>query len=58
MKKVLITKWIKGNTLYIKTKHKRASLRSYMVYVPYKAVKDYAGNNLVKTYTYKFKTKK
>ncbi|MDZ4210765.1 MAG: Ig-like domain repeat protein, partial [Methylotenera sp.] len=45
-KKVSISKWIKGNILYIKTKYKRASLRSYQVYVPYKAVKDFAGNNL------------
>jgi len=57
-KKVAITKWIKGNILYIKTKYKRASNRSYQVVIPYKAVKDYAGNNLVKTYTYKFKTRK
>ncbi|MDZ4172829.1 MAG: chitobiase/beta-hexosaminidase C-terminal domain-containing protein, partial [Methanobacteriaceae archaeon] len=57
-KKVSITKYIKGNILYIKTKYKRASLRSYQVYVPYKAVKDYAGNNLVKTFAYKFKTRR
>jgi hypothetical protein len=57
-KKVSITKYIKGNILYIKTKYKRASLRWFQVYVPYKAVKDFAGNNLVKTYTYKFKTKR
>jgi len=56
-KKVSITKWIKGNILYIKTNYKRASLRSYQVYVPYKAVKDFAGNNLVKTFAYKFKTR-
>ena len=57
-KKVAITKWIKGNILYIKTKYKRASTRSYQVVIPYRAVKDYAGNNLVKTYSYKFKTRK
>jgi hypothetical protein len=57
-KKVSITKWIKGNLLYIKTNYKRASLRIYQVYVPYKAVKDFAGNNLVKTFAYKFKTRR
>jgi hypothetical protein len=57
-KKVSITKYIKGNILYIKTKYKRASLRWFQVYVPYKAVKDYAGNNLARTYTYKFKTRR
>jgi hypothetical protein len=57
-KKVVISKWIKGNILYIKTNYKRASLRSYQVYVPYKAVKDFAGNNLVKTFAYKFKTRR
>jgi len=57
-KKVSITKWINGNILYIKTKYKRASLRSYQVYIPYKSVKDYAGNNLVRTYSYKFKTRR
>ena len=56
-KKVVITKWIKGNILYIKTRYKRPSLRWFQVYVPYKAVKDYAGNNLVRTYSYKFKTR-
>jgi len=57
-KKVSIRKWIKGNILYIKTKYKRPSLRWFRVYVPYKAVKDYAGNNLVKTFAYKFKTRR
>ncbi|PKL66731.1 MAG: hypothetical protein CVV28_10055 [Methanobacteriales archaeon HGW-Methanobacteriales-1] len=56
-KKVSITKYIKGNILYIKTKYKRPALRWFQVYMPYKSVKDYAGNNLVKTYTYKFKTR-
>ena len=57
-KKVSIRKWIKGNILYIKTRYKRPALRWFRVYVPYKAVKDYAGNNLVRTYTYKFKTRR
>ncbi len=57
-KKVSIIKYIKGNILYIKTRYKRPALRWFRVYVPYKAVKDYAGNNLVRTYTYKFKTRR
>ncbi|MDP1552998.1 MAG: chitobiase/beta-hexosaminidase C-terminal domain-containing protein [Methanobacteriaceae archaeon] len=57
-KKVSIRKWIKGNILYIKTRYKRPALRWFRVYVPYKAVKDYAGNNLARTYTYKFKTRR
>ena len=57
-KKVSISKWIKGNILYIKTKYKRPALRWFQVYVPYKAVKDFAGNNLVRTFAYKFKTRR
>jgi hypothetical protein len=57
-KKVSIRKWIKGNILYIKTRYKRPALRWFRAYIPYKAVKDYAGNNLARTYTYKFKTRR
>ncbi|PKL66485.1 MAG: hypothetical protein CVV28_10815 [Methanobacteriales archaeon HGW-Methanobacteriales-1] len=57
-KKVSISKYIRGNILYIKTRYKRPALRWFRVYVPYKAVKDFAGNNLVRTYTYKFKTRR
>ncbi len=55
-KTVLIKKWISGNTIYIKTIYKRSSYSYYKVYVPYKSVKDYAGNNLRTTYSFKFKT--
>ena len=56
-KKVSISKSITGNYLYIKT-HKRASYSYYTVYIPYSAVKDYAGNKLAKSYTFKFRTRK
>jgi autotransporter family porin len=56
--KVAITKWISGNTLYIKTNSKRLSYSYYTVYIPSSAVKDNAGNNLAKSYTFKFKTGK
>ena len=57
-KKVKITKkWISSNYLYIKIK-KRSSYSSYTVYIPSKAVQDYAGNKLAKKYTFKFKTGK
>jgi hypothetical protein len=56
-KKVSISKWIKGNILYIKTRYKRPALRWFQVYVPYKSVKDFAGNNLLRTFSYKFKTR-
>ena len=57
-KKVSIRKWISGRTLYIKTTSRMSALTGYMIYVPYKAVKDYAGNNLLTTCTRKFKTKR
>ncbi|MGB9978606.1 Ig-like domain-containing protein [Methanobacterium sp.] len=56
--KVSISKSITGNYLYIKTTHKRSSYSYYTVYIPYKAVKDYAGNKLAKSYTFKFRTQK
>ncbi|MGB9977946.1 PQQ-binding-like beta-propeller repeat protein [Methanobacterium sp.] len=56
-KTVSITKWIKGNTLYIKTNSKRSSYSYYTVYIPKSAVKDYAGNNFA-GYSFKFKTGK
>ncbi|MDO9045662.1 MAG: Ig-like domain-containing protein [Methanobacteriaceae archaeon] len=55
-KKVSIRKWISGRTLYIKTTSKRSAYRWYLIYVPYKAVKDYAGNNLPTSRIIKFKT--
>jgi autotransporter family porin len=57
-KKVSISKWIKGNTLYIKTTRKRLSYSYYTVYIPAYAVKDYTGNKLATRYTFKFKTGK
>ena len=56
-KKISISKSITGSYLYIKT-HKRASYSYYTVYIPYSAVKDYAGNKLAKSYTFKFRTRK
>ena len=51
-----ITKWASGNHIYIKTNSKRSSYSYYTVYIPASAVKDYASNNLVEGYTFKFKT--
>ncbi len=54
---VSISKWISGNTLYIKTKYKRLRYSYYTVYIPAAAIKDYAGN-LNRGYYFKFKTGK
>lgn len=54
-KLVPISKSISANTLYIKT-NQRSALTWYLVTIPFKAVKDYAGNNLKSTYTFRFKT--
>ncbi|PKL67474.1 MAG: hypothetical protein CVV28_06350 [Methanobacteriales archaeon HGW-Methanobacteriales-1] len=54
-KKVKISKSISGNMLYIKTS-KRSSYSYYTVYILYSAIKDYAGNNIASTYSFKFKT--
>jgi FOG: WD40-like repeat len=48
---------ISGNHIYITTS-KKAALTWYQVYIPASAVKDAAGNNLAKAYTFKFKTGK
>ncbi|WP_048190948.1 chitobiase/beta-hexosaminidase C-terminal domain-containing protein [Methanobacterium sp. SMA-27] len=56
-KYVTITKSISGNTLYIKMTNTRIAYNWYQVSIPAKAIKDYAGNNLIATYTFKFKTK-
>lgn len=53
---VSTTKWIRGNTLYIKTNSKRSSYSYYSVYIPASAVKDSVGNNLATKYSFKFKT--
>ena len=50
-----ISKSISGNTLYIQTS-KRLSNSYYTVYIPSAAITNYAGNNLIATYTFKFKT--
>ena len=52
---VSISKWISGNTLYIKTKYRRLRYSYYTVYIPAAAIKDYAGN-LNRGYYFKFKT--
>ncbi|MDI6724368.1 MAG: chitobiase/beta-hexosaminidase C-terminal domain-containing protein [Methanobacterium sp.] len=51
------SKWVSGNTLYIKT-YKRTRYSYYTVYIPASAVKDNAGNNLATSYVFKFKTGK
>ena len=53
--KVRIKVTIKGNTLYITTS-KRSAHQWYYVTIPRAAIKDYVGNNLAVTYTFKFKT--
>lgn len=57
-KPVKITKWISGNTIFIKTKSKRARNSYYTVYIPVSAVKDNADNNLAAAYAFGFKTGK
>ena len=54
-KYLTLTKSISGNTLNIKTSTKSANTW-YIVTIPRAAIKDYAGNNLQATYTFKFKT--
>ncbi len=51
-----ITKSISGNILNIKMTAKRSSYTTYQVYIPASALKDMAGNNLSKGYTFKFRT--
>ena len=53
---VNISKWISGNTLYIKTSSKRSSNSYYTVYIPSSAISDLAGNGLATGYVIKFKT--
>ncbi|MCZ3371214.1 MULTISPECIES: Ig-like domain-containing protein [Methanobacterium] len=55
---VSISKWISGNTLYIKTSSRRYAYYWYQVYIPAAAVKDYTNHNLSTGYTFKFKTGK
>lgn len=53
---VKISKWISGNTLYIKTSSKRSSNSYYTVYIPSSAINDLADNGLAPGYVIKFKT--
>lgn len=53
---VNISKWISGNTLYLKTSTKRSSNSYYTVYIPSSAISDLAGNGLTPGYVIKFKT--
>jgi autotransporter family porin len=55
-KYVTITKSISGTTLNIKTTATRTANTWYTITIPKGAIKDYAGNNLLATYTFKFKT--
>jgi hypothetical protein len=55
-KYVTITKSISGNTLNIKTSTTRSKYTWYQIIMPKAAIKDYAGDNLQATYTFKFKT--
>jgi len=55
-KTVTITESIYGNRLYIKTATTRTANTWYRVTIPKSAVKDYSGNYLLATYTFKFKT--
>lgn len=52
----LSSKSISGNTLTIKQTYKRLIGDIYRVYIPVGAIKDLAGNNLLSTYTFNFKT--
>ncbi len=54
-KTVAISKSISGTTIFIKTNPKAAN-SWYTVSIPKAAIKDYAGNNLIANYTFKFKT--
>jgi hypothetical protein len=51
----ILTKTISGSYLSIKTSAK-SKYTWYQVTIPKAAIKDYAGNNLQATYTFKFKT--
>lgn len=55
--KTAVTKQISGSSLYLKT-GKRSSGTWYKVIIPSYAVKDYVGNYLKATYSFRFKTGK
>ncbi|MGF7117269.1 S8 family serine peptidase [Methanobacterium oryzae] len=52
---VSLSKWVSGNTLYLKMTYRRYAYTWYKVYIPGGAVKDSAGNNGV-GYSFTFKT--
>ena len=54
---ITIIRYIKGNTLYITTTKPRSSNRWFQVIIPKSAIQDYAGNKLLATYSFKFKTR-
>ena len=51
-----LIKSISGNTLNIKSTTTLLANTWYQVTIPRAAIKDYAGNNLIATYAFKFKT--
>lgn len=51
------SKTIKNNLLYIKNSSAKSSSTWYQVTIPPKAIRDYAGNNLAKKYTFRFRTR-
>jgi predicted deacylase len=55
-KYVTITRTISDHTLYLKTSTTRSKYTWYQVTIPKAAIKDYADNNLLANYTFKFKT--
>lgn len=55
-KSTLISKSIYKNYLFIKNSFTRSSNTWYIVKIPVNSVKDYSGNSLVATYTFRFKT--
>lgn len=50
------TRSVTGNRLYLKNTTSRSSQTWYQVTIPARTFKDYAGNDLKATYTFKFKT--
>ncbi|HSO26281.1 MAG TPA: chitobiase/beta-hexosaminidase C-terminal domain-containing protein, partial [Methanobacteriaceae archaeon] len=57
-KLVKISVSISGNAIKINTALRRSSYTWYSVYIPAAAVKDYAGNNLANSCSFRFKTGK
>ena len=57
-KKVSITEYIKGKTLYIKMIFLRYTNNFYQISIPKAAIQDNTGNKLQTNYTFKFRTGK